>query len=213
MTDYKVAKTTTNVRLMAIYNDPKFGKEAAAYEAKVAQFLLARGLISTPELFFTGSRKIIEALEEQPLLSELDKLLIEYDITDDEFWAFLDLNQAPVFDTPIEIDLKEGDYINLRIYPWAKKKHLMEAWTAIEEVLQTRKGYVQKLRGSDRPQLLYAVMKAKKTYKFAEIAEQINSNNLKGYILPKGGKHDWDEAGLKDYFHRNKKYVVKQPDK
>lgn len=209
MTDkYNVAKTQRNIRLTMIYEDPRFIEDARAYRDGVAHHLLAKGLISTPEQFFTGSRKIIEGLG-KPWPDRLDVLLSGYDITDDEFWSFLELNQVPVFDTPIEIDLSEGDYINLRIHPWAKKKHLMEAWAAIEEVLRTRKGYTQKLRGVDNPQLLYAVMKAKKTHKFAEIAEQINNDALEGYTPTKVSKRDWDEAGLKDYFQRNKKYVVK----
>ena len=209
---HSVAKTTSNIRLITIFGDPEFIEKSLAFRDDVAQDLVAKGLISTPEQFFTGNRKIIEAVG-KPWLDRLDILLSVYGITDDEFWSFLQLNQASVFDVPIEIDLGEGDYINLRIHSWSKKKHLMEAWTVIEEVLRTRKGYVQKLRGTDNPQLLYAVMKAKKNYRLAEIAEQINGNTLEGYTLEKDSKRDWDEAALKDYFHRNKKYVVKQPNK
>jgi len=200
-----------NSRLLAVFGNELFQKEALLLRDMIIEQLLEKGLLESTNDFLACNREVLLASLGENFVKEYDQFLKENLINDDEFWYYFGLNSKPVDNVAVTITSVKDEPIQIEPQVWAKEKDITAAWKSLKPVQQQREGYVGKRKTPEDLQLLLAIHKArlsdpKKT--FRQLSQMINSDTLPGYnrVLP---NKDYDESYLRKYYHAHKSVLDK----
>lgn len=206
------SETPNDVRLRLLFKDKDFRRDTNRLKRKLLKSAKAKSAdeywissLEKGELF--QFREIVELIDGS-LLKLYDSILNNYNISKNELGSYFDnsiaTGDAPIIFGGLSLELNTVD---VHIRPHARKEDLESAWQGIREQQKLLKDYKHRNTQPYSVDIVWAIHKQrKKKTPWNIITSLLNSGELPGCKEKRPG---WNANHVKNYYHRNKKYVLK----